>query len=114
LTACTPGSAPGPTLGNEYGKTLPFTFLPAIWKARPRMKGVETMMTELGKLKEFAVFSIDELRDEEMADWLTDCIYSPQNTYTQYSTSIQNNNRGRLPERYEYLSILAAPAFTTK
>ena len=27
LTACsTPGSAPGPTLGNEYGKTLPLTF----------------------------------------------------------------------------------------
>ena len=25
LTACTSGSAPGPTLGNEYGKTLPFT-----------------------------------------------------------------------------------------
>ena len=24
LTACTPGSAPGPTFGNEYGKTLPF------------------------------------------------------------------------------------------
>jgi len=23
LTACTPGSAPGPTLSNEYGKTLP-------------------------------------------------------------------------------------------
>ena len=23
LTACTPGSAPGPTLGNEYGKTCP-------------------------------------------------------------------------------------------
>ena len=30
LTACTPGSAPGPTLGNEYGRTLPFllAFLP--------------------------------------------------------------------------------------
>jgi len=26
LTACTPGSAPGPTLGNEYGKTF-FTLL---------------------------------------------------------------------------------------
>ena len=26
LTACTPGSAPGPTLGTEYGKTLPLTF----------------------------------------------------------------------------------------
>ena len=25
LTARTPGSAPGPTLVNEYGKTLPFT-----------------------------------------------------------------------------------------
>ena len=24
LTACTSGSTPGPTLGNEYGKTLPF------------------------------------------------------------------------------------------
>ena len=24
LTACTPGSAPGPTLGNEYGKTSAF------------------------------------------------------------------------------------------
>ena len=32
LTACTLGSAPGPTLGNEYGKTLPF--LPAlVWVA---------------------------------------------------------------------------------
>ena len=30
LTACTPGSAPGPTLGNEYGKTLlPFFTLHA-------------------------------------------------------------------------------------
>ena len=26
LTACTPGSAQGPTLGNEYGKTLPLRF----------------------------------------------------------------------------------------
>ena len=26
LTACTPGSAPGPTLSNEYGKTLPFYY----------------------------------------------------------------------------------------
>jgi len=24
LTACTPGSAPGPTLGNEYKRTLHF------------------------------------------------------------------------------------------
>jgi len=34
LTACTPGSAPGPTLGNEYGKTLPlpFTFRPMACK----------------------------------------------------------------------------------
>ena len=26
LTACTPGSAPGPTLGNEHGKTLPLLY----------------------------------------------------------------------------------------
>ena len=29
LTACTPGSAPGPTLGNGYGKTLPFAYTEA-------------------------------------------------------------------------------------
>ena len=28
LTARTPGSAPGPTLGNEYGKTLPLPITP--------------------------------------------------------------------------------------
>jgi len=33
LTACTLGSAPGPTLGNEYGKTLPLPF----WLAAPMM-----------------------------------------------------------------------------
>ena len=30
LTACTPGSARGPTLGNEYGKTLPFLYFDLI------------------------------------------------------------------------------------
>ena len=35
LTACTPGSAPGPTLGNEYGKTLPLLFVAA--KCRRQM-----------------------------------------------------------------------------
>ena len=28
LTACTPGSAAGPTRGNEYGKTLPLSVCP--------------------------------------------------------------------------------------
>ena len=31
LTACTPGSAPGPTLGNEYGKTLPLPVIRVDW-----------------------------------------------------------------------------------
>jgi len=31
LTTCTPGSAPGPTLGNEYGKTFPFYQLLQNW-----------------------------------------------------------------------------------
>jgi len=34
LTACTPGSAPGPTLGIEYGKPLPFYSLKHIlWQS---------------------------------------------------------------------------------
>ena len=36
LTACTLGSVPGPTLGNEYGKTLPFTSAVA---RLPRQRG---------------------------------------------------------------------------
>jgi len=28
LTACTPGSAPDPKVGDEYGKTLPLRFIP--------------------------------------------------------------------------------------
>jgi len=32
LTACTPGSALGPTLGNEYGKTLPLPTEPIFSK----------------------------------------------------------------------------------
>jgi len=35
LTSCTPGSAPGPTLGNEYGKTLP---LPWLWQTDTGIK----------------------------------------------------------------------------
>ena len=37
LTACTPGSAPGPTLGNEYGKTLPlpYWFTQVVLEKRP-------------------------------------------------------------------------------
>ena len=33
LTACTPGSAPGPTLGNEKGKILllPFLVVQLVW-----------------------------------------------------------------------------------
>jgi len=31
LTACTPGSASGPTLSNEYGKTLPLPFYTAYY-----------------------------------------------------------------------------------
>jgi len=36
LTACTRGSAPGPTLGNEYGKTLPFLVSNEEWWRRWR------------------------------------------------------------------------------
>jgi len=40
LTACTPGSAPGPTLGNEYGKTLPL--------AHTRLLSVPELIPVLG------------------------------------------------------------------
>jgi len=33
LTGCTPRSAPGPTLGNEYGRTLPLPFIYQHWSA---------------------------------------------------------------------------------
>jgi len=33
----TPGSAPGPTLGNEYGKPLPFFTFMGLYKTKPIM-----------------------------------------------------------------------------
>ena len=44
LTACTPGSAPGPTLGNEYGKTLP---LPAAAAAATTTTREQTAVDQL-------------------------------------------------------------------
>jgi len=41
--------------------------IPGALKARTGKKGVETMMTELDKFKEFAICSIDEFRDEEIS-----------------------------------------------
>jgi len=40
--------------------------MPGVWTARTGKKGVETMMTELDKLKELTICSVDELRDEEI------------------------------------------------
>jgi len=40
--------------------------IPGVWKARTGKNGVETMMTELDKLKEFTISSIGQLRDEEI------------------------------------------------
>jgi len=44
LTACTPGSAPGPTLGNEYGKTLPFYLM--VVTNRQTDKDRQTMLSQ--------------------------------------------------------------------
>jgi len=48
LNACTPGSAPGPMLGNEHGKTLPLplhthTNLTAIFLGLPRWAGTKNV-----------------------------------------------------------------------
>jgi len=51
LTACTPGSAPGPKLGNEYGKTLPF-FSRTSWLDFGERKGREREGKEMAKEKE--------------------------------------------------------------
>ena len=42
MTACTPGSAPGPTLGNEYGKTLPYLFYLCPWLG-PFLAALDTL-----------------------------------------------------------------------
>ena len=42
LTACTPGSAPGPTLGNEYGKTLPLPYY--LWLSFNRLGFLDLLL----------------------------------------------------------------------
>jgi len=46
LTGCTPRSAPGPTLGNEYGKTLPLPF-----KRRPPVSFSAALNHQQRKIK---------------------------------------------------------------
>ena len=46
LTASTPGSAPGPTLGNEYGKTLPFTQVSRYQKGKTNLDYTEARDSE--------------------------------------------------------------------
>ena len=41
LTPCTPGSAPGPTLENEYGRTLPLPLMLIILPPPPQGRGYE-------------------------------------------------------------------------
>jgi len=38
LSACTPRSAPGPTLGNEYGRTLPLPYCQSLDFHHPRIR----------------------------------------------------------------------------
>jgi len=45
LTACTPGSAPGPTLGVEYGKPLPFFFYRFMCSELRERLGVDNIIT---------------------------------------------------------------------
>jgi len=40
--------------------------IPGVWKARTGKKGVETMMSGLDYLEQFAICSVDELRDKEI------------------------------------------------
>jgi len=57
LTACKPGSAPSPTLGNEYGKTLPYLRLAAV-RSQPVASGCKGKEAEYhcpsGVLMEYA------------------------------------------------------------
>jgi len=46
LTACTPGSATGPALGNEYGKTLPFTQVSWYQKGKTNLDFTEARDSE--------------------------------------------------------------------
>jgi len=47
LTACTPGSGQGPTLGNEYGKTLPLPFVYRYWWKNMLYKQLGNMPTDV-------------------------------------------------------------------
>ena len=46
LTACTPGSAPGPTLGNEYGKTVLFYYNECVLEQYLKLSGINRLVQD--------------------------------------------------------------------
>ena len=65
LTACTPGPAPGPTLGNEYGKTLPLNFLV---NRLPRIYNDKLKSPSLGFLRLTVVYVVGVYRNVRQGD----------------------------------------------
>ena len=59
LTACTPGLAPGPTLGNEYGRTLPFYLYLLIRLTRPAESGKGSVWYPSVRLSHLAYIQTD-------------------------------------------------------
>jgi len=66
LTASTPGSAPGPTLGNECGKTLPFLHVNLL------VHTCQTSITETRDLR----YSMPAIREVYVNGANLVCIYS--------------------------------------
>jgi len=58
LTACTPGSAPGPTLGNEYEKTLP---LPLLCQSKSSEEPFQTRDADLAGFWDMVMLQVTDV-----------------------------------------------------
>ena len=89
LTACTPGSAPVPTLGNEYGKTLPLPF--TLWKFASKLFGLRKF-----RLRKFLLRPIDRVVNKtrrRSSLWIAPIGQSTRRCWAHivYYTSVDSN-----------------------
>jgi len=108
LTACTPGSAPGPTLGVEYGKPLPFYLYSFLCNVRVICVGLH-IRTSSSLASFYSATSIATLRTRTTAP--RSCCIALRSITTRWRCSTRPDYSASLLASFTIRSTTPPPSF---